>query len=370
MSFKEHIFKKPGFSRVSKSEILNTKAVSTRIPALNLIISGSPNGGIKPGLTQIVGDSATFKTSYCLEFAHAFLEEHRAHDPVVLFYSNEHGATPEYFYNFGISDDDVAYKPFDGIEDLIHGIQNDIEPITMKDKVLIIIDSIGMAASKKEADDMMAGEDKTDMTRAKKLNSFARVITPRLKSRGIPCLAINHYYSTQEMYSKRVVGGGTKLYLGSDVVLFTSAKKLKDAKDKVVGQSFGITALKSRYVKSGLQVSIDIHEKQGIDQYSGIAELGIHSNFFKKVDKSKCKEIGLDGRKTWVEYDGKHFVSNDIPKDALEKLLKDNKFDEWCMSNYTLGGNGQNGIYGEESVVFDLPEDDNDDAEDPTEKDS
>lgn len=358
-TFKDTIFKKPGFSKVSECEILHVDPVPTRIPALNLILGGDPkNGGIRPGIIQFVGDSSTFKTSYCLEIASSFVKKYEKENPVILFYSNEHGATPEYFKNFGLKDEDVAYKSFEGIEDLTHGMMNDIYPATLDDKVLIIVDSIGMASSKKEADDLLAGEDKTDMTRAKKLNSFARVMTPRLKARGIPCLLINHYYDTQEMFSKKVIAGGKKLYLASDTILFTSSKKLKDG-DSVVGQTFCITAIKSRFVKQNLQVSINIHEKEGIDTCSGLLELGTHSNFLKKIEKNKCKELGLDGRKTWVGYNDKYYTSSNIPKNVLLSLLENEEFQSWCYSNYSIGGNGQNGIYDVDStkVDFELPDD-------------
>ena len=49
-------------SVLSESDYLDKGVVcSTDIPAINLLLSGKLDGGVIPGITQLVGDSRTFK---------------------------------------------------------------------------------------------------------------------------------------------------------------------------------------------------------------------------------------------------------------------------------------------------------------------
>ena len=60
---------------------------------------------------------------------------------------------------------------------------NDLE---RTDQVMIIVDSVGNLASKKEVDDALDGKSVADMTRAKQMKSLFRMITPHLTLKDIP----------------------------------------------------------------------------------------------------------------------------------------------------------------------------------------
>lgn len=83
-----------------------------------------------------------------------------------------------------------------------------LEAIEDGDKVLILIDSVGNLASKKEIEDALNEKSVADMTRAKQLKSCFRMFTPYLTLKKVPMIAINHTYQTQETYSKTIVSGG------------------------------------------------------------------------------------------------------------------------------------------------------------------
>ena len=90
-----------------------------------------------------------------------------------------------------------------------------------------MIDSIGNLASKKEVEDAENEKSVADMTRAKSLKSLFRIVTPHLTTKNIPCLAINHIYMTQEMYSKPIVSGGTGIYYSANQIFIISKSQEK-----------------------------------------------------------------------------------------------------------------------------------------------
>lgn len=180
--------------------------ISTTIPMLNVALSGEIDGGLTSGLTIFAGPSKHFKTLYSLILASAYLKKYP--DAVLMFYDTEFGSPQSYFTNCGIDLNRVLHIPIKNIEELKFDLINQLEQITRKDKVIIIIDSIGNIASKKEMDDAIKENSAADMSRAKALKGLFRMTTPYLSINDIPMLAVNHSYQTQEMFSKQVMSGG------------------------------------------------------------------------------------------------------------------------------------------------------------------
>ena len=83
-----------------------------------------------------------------------------------------------------------------------------LEELDRDDDVIVVIDSIGNLASKKELEDTFNEKSVADMSRAKSLKGLFRMTTPYLKMKNIPLLAVNHTYKEIVCF-KDVVGGGT-----------------------------------------------------------------------------------------------------------------------------------------------------------------
>jgi hypothetical protein len=213
-------------SVLTKSAFFNAKeALQTELPIMNIAFSGSIDGGLMPGLTVLAGESKTFKTMTALYCMKAFLKKHK--DGIALLYDSEFGITPEYIASFDIDTDRVLHIPIMNVEDLKFDLSKKLEELTAKEKVFIMIDSIGNLASKKEVEDAQNEKSVADMSRAKSLKSLFRIITPHLTIKSIPCVAINHVYKTMELYSKAVVSGGC-VVAGTEIQTPDGLKKVED----------------------------------------------------------------------------------------------------------------------------------------------
>tara|TARA_R110002096_G_scaffold69149_1_gene166354 strand:- start:27247 stop:28152 length:906 start_codon:yes stop_codon:yes gene_type:complete len=192
---------------LSESKFFSEKdCVPTAVPMVNVALTGSIDGGVTPGLTVLAGPSKHFKTSFALLMASAYLDAKK--DAVILFYDSEFGSPQAYFETFGIDPSRVLHTPVMNVEELKFDIINQLEQIDRKDNVIIVIDSIGNLASKKELDDALAEKGVADMTRAKALKGLFRMVTPYLAMKNIPMLAINHTYQEIGLFPKAVVSGG------------------------------------------------------------------------------------------------------------------------------------------------------------------
>ena len=105
----------------------------------------------------------------------AYLEAHK--DAVMLFYDSEFGSPQAYFQQFGIDTSRVLHTPITNVEELKFDLISQLEGIDKKDKVIVVIDSIGNLASKKEMDDAINEKSVADMSRAKQLKSLFRMCT-------------------------------------------------------------------------------------------------------------------------------------------------------------------------------------------------
>ena len=74
-------------SRIKETDILaqskifsNQEMVPTKVPMINVALSGDPDGGLTAGLTVLAGPSKNFKTSFGLLMAAAYLEKYKDSD--------------------------------------------------------------------------------------------------------------------------------------------------------------------------------------------------------------------------------------------------------------------------------------------------
>jgi len=269
-----------GAEILSESKFFSEKEMtSTSVPMINVALSGSTKGGISSGLTVLAGPSKHFKTSFALLMAGAYMKKHK--DAVLMFYDSEFGSPQSYFESFGIDTTRVLHTPVTNIEELKFDLVHQLTEIDRKDKVMVVIDSIGNIASKKEIDDAENMKSVADMTRAKALKGLFRMITPFLTLKDIPLLAVNHTYQTQEMFSRAVVSGGTGvMYSANDVWII--GRRQEKTGTEISGYHFIINIEKSRFVKEKSKIPISVSWDGGIEKWSGLLDLALETGYVVK----------------------------------------------------------------------------------------
>ena len=192
---------------LSKSKFFNDKdMITTAVPIVNVALSGKLDGGLTPGLTMWAGPSCPHCKTWRLLMAKSYLDKYE--DAALLFYDSEFGTPQSYFDSFGIDTNRVLHTPLTDIEQLKFDVMTQLTQLERTDKLIIIIDSIGNLASKKEVEDALAEKSVADMSRAKQIKSLFRMVTPHLSMKDIPMIVVNHTYMEIGMFPKAIVGGG------------------------------------------------------------------------------------------------------------------------------------------------------------------
>ena len=327
---------------LSKSKFFTEKdMVTTGVPMINVALSGRLDGGLIPGLTMWAGPSKHFKTAFSLLMAKSYMDKYP--EAVLLFYDSEFGTPVKYFETFEIDMDRVLHTPLTDIEQLKFDIMQQLQEVNRGDKLIIILDSIGNLASKKEVEDALEGKSVADMSRAKQVKSLFRMVTPHLNIKDIPMIVVNHTYKEIGMFPKDIVGGGTGSYYSADNIYIIGRQQEKDGTE-IVGYNFIINVEKSRYVKEKSKIPISVSFDGGISKYSGLLDLAIESGhvvkptngWYAKVDQ-KTGEIGDKKR-----------IADTSNAEFMDSILKDPKFKEFIKQKYEIAyGN----IMGETPVL-------------------
>ena len=305
--------------------------IQTSIPAINVALSGSLEGGFTPGLTMWAGPSKHFKTAFSLIMAKAYQDKYP--DAVVLFYDSEFGTPQSYFQNFGIDKDRVVHTPITDVEQLKFDIMSQLTNIERGDRVMILIDSIGNLASKKEVEDALEQKSAADMTRAKQIKSLFRMVTPHLTLKDIPMVVVNHTYMEIGMFPKAIVGGGTGSYYSADNIYILGRQQEKDGAD-LVGYSYIINIEKSRYVREKSKIPVTVRFDGGVSRYSGLLDMAIESGHVIKPSNGWYSRVNS---KTG-EVEQKKWRLNDTDSaEFWDDILSDQSFKDWVRENYSFG---------------------------------
>jgi len=326
-------------SKVKTTEILadskffNDKdMIATDTPMINVALSGEVEGGLSPGLTVLAGPSKHFKTSFALIMASAYLKKYK--DAVLLFYDSEFGSPQQYFEQFEIDTTRVLHTPITNVEELKFDIVGQLEGLDREDKVVIVIDSIGNLASKKEMEDAINEKSVADMSRAKALKGLFRMCTPYLNMKNIPLVAVNHTYQEIGLFPKAIVSGGTGIYYSADNIWILGRRQNKKGTD-IVGYDFVINVEKSRYVKEKSKIPISVSWEGGVQKWSGLLDIAMQGQYVAKPSNGWYCRVD---KETGELLEPKVREAQTLEEEFWKPIFADTDFKDYLTDVYKIGG--------------------------------
>ena len=316
---------------LSQSKFFTKKdMIPTSIPIINVALSGRMDGGLTPGLTMWAGPSKHFKTAFSLLMARSYLDKYP--DAALLFYDSEFGTPQSYFDSFGIDTARVLHTPITNLEQLKFDVMQQMDNLERGDRVMIIVDSIGNLASKKEVDDALDGKSVADMSRAKQIKSLFRMVTPHLTIKDIPMVVVNHTYMEQGMFPKAVVSGGTGPYYSADNIFILGRQQEKDGSE-IVGYNFIINVEKSRYVKEKSKIPVSVSFDGGISKWSGMLDLALESGHVIKPKAGWYQKVNVE---TGEVVEKSYRIKDTDNKDFWLPILTSKSFTDFVTNKYTI----------------------------------
>lgn len=278
---------------VIDKEIKERDFITTGIYILNACMSGSLFGGIdgNGGIYTFAAPEATGKTFLALNI----MREAQKKGFGVIYIDTEYAIKREELPKYGIdnSPDKFIILRANQVEDINMTVTQLIDEMkTAKiegvelPRQIWALDSLAQMGSKKMKDDLIAGNAKTDMTKAKAISALFISITADLNYLNIPLIVNNQTYETMDLFSQTVMKGGRQLYYSSNIITFLTKAKLKDGEEDEMdlGQSgIIVTAkcVKNRLAKPK-KVKFEISFENGANPYKGL-EAFCRPEYFDKI---------------------------------------------------------------------------------------
>lgn len=317
-------------STISESAVLlDGFDVPTSIPVMNIALTGSLKSGLRSGITIFAGESKHFKSMYSLFLVSAYMKQYP--ESACLFYDSEFGTPMSYFEKMGIDPDRVIHTPITDMEQLKHDLMVQMEEVKRGDRLIILIDSLGNLASRKEVEDALDGKSVADMTRAKVLKSIMRQITPVLSVKDIPLVAINHVMDQiGQAYPTKIQSGGKSMTYAPNAVFFIGREQVKNGTE-VVGYKFSLNVEKSRLVREKTKLPIEVSFEEGINKFSSLLDIALELGLVIAPTKGWYSRVieGVVEEKKWRRKDTDNNEFWDV-------LLNDPEFEAGINKLYRL----------------------------------
>jgi RecA/RadA recombinase len=318
---------------IIETENTERRYIDTGVYLLNAAISGKMlDGGIEFGkIFTVAGDSGTGKTFIALSVA-----KHAQKQGIgVIYIDTEYSLRLDDLPKYGVDNNPDKFKLIRGnkVEDiniLLTQLLDSMKQEKIKnghvEPFLLVLDSVGQMSSNKEKEDLISGNMKLDMTRAKSLAALFRSINTDLGFLDIPMIVCNHVYLEQgPMYPQQILKGGKALVYSSSTIGMMSKSKLKTGEedDMDLGQSgivVNFKTIKNRLAKPK-QIKFEISFVSGMNPYTGLENF-CRPEFYDKIGIAQGKEV-LDketGELKFVPGGTRWFVSH-LNKSVFTKQL-------------------------------------------------
>ncbi len=201
-------------------------------------------------------------------------------------------------------------------------------PEDEQEHFIFVLDSLGMLGTEKETEDAGNSKNTVDMTKAKMIKSFARVVSLKLSMSQCPFVIVNHIYASLDQYKPPVESGGSGVAYMKDVSLLINKKKQKDGTEHI-GSLLQLTAGKSRFMQEGKSVVVALNFKKGINKYSYLYDLANELKVFKKDGYSWILADGTKATMKSIRENQSKYFKNEQNLQAVRDAV---------YENFTFGG--------------------------------
>jgi RecA/RadA recombinase len=315
-----------------EKEIKEKKFISTGVYIVDAAMSGRLlEGGVATNrISVFAGESGAGKSF----LAYSCAKNAQKAGYSVIYIDTEQAVDLEDLPKFGVSNDLEKFRLVrsNKVEDINITLTQLVDELKEQKlagyelpKLMIVLDSLGQMASNKEKADLLKGDIKQDMTKAKAIGSMFRSINNDLGYLDIPMIVCNHTYLTMDLFPQAVMKGGLALLYSASVIGFMTKSKLKTGEedDMDLGGS-GISVLfktqKNRLAKPK-KIRFDISFANGMNPYTGL-DAFCRPEYFEQIGIAKGK-MDVDkktGEMTFTPGGNRWYVSH-LNKSVTTKQL-------------------------------------------------
>jgi len=214
---------------------------------LNAAITGSMFKGVPAGrCTVLAGDPGTGKTYLAMSICRNAQKK----GYFVVYMDSEASVDTEFIKRLGCDPERMMVKPVMTISEVSTFVSNICKQISEtpeeeRDKLILVLDSLGNLTSDKEYNDTVEGNSKRDMTKQQEIKALFRTNATALGRLNIPFIVNSHVYQTLDLYAKKIVSGGSGINFNASVTLMLSVSKMDDRESDKIAASKGGEVMKT-----------------------------------------------------------------------------------------------------------------------------
>ena len=318
--------------------------ISTGNYTLNYLISGDFTRGIPLGkVTMFAGESGSGKSYIC---SGNIVKQAQQQGILPILLDTENALDEDWLKALGVdtSEDKLLRFGVSMVDDVASIISNfmkeyksdaDGKPYEEQQKILFVIDSLGMLLTPTDVNQFESGDMKGDLGRkAKSLTALIRNTVNLIAPHPVGVIATNHTYASQDMFDPddKISGGQGFVYASSIVVAMRKLKLKEDEEGNKISDVVGIRAackvMKTRYAKPFESVQVKIPYSTGMNPYSGLVDMFEGKGMLKKEGNSLVYvttegEVIKQFRKAWERNDNGSLdraMADMIERDKLSEL--------------------------------------------------
>lgn len=318
-----------------KTTYVNRGFLSTGVAAANVLLSGSPVGGLPIGkITMIAGISSSGKS--LLAQKSIYEAQKKGLTPVLI--DSEEAYQAESFQKMGIDTKNllvIQEKNINKIEKFLSDLMAGLSEDEMKN-VYLVIDSWGLLMSQKSYDNAadLNKDSSINFQRTKALNALARFLTG---FEGATILVLNHCYASLDQYSDDSIPGGSVIfYVSSSILMLTSKAKEKEDGD-VTGALVRAKTKKSRFAVEETKFQLLISHTGGFDPWYGLLEDAIEMGHVLNNGIYYRRKIDGESAKAWRR---KEILAPETSKSFWMPIFKDGQFVNDMEAKYSFKDRG------------------------------
>lgn len=323
----------PHAGSVSDPQFKISDWIDTGCYLLNAQISGSIFKGLPVGKSLLLaGEKGTGKTLIALNIAR---EAQRQYNSQIYWIDTEGAMDFDTMENIGIITDkdeleemgtDVFIQPAETIQEINTSVFNVLENVEGDDpsEVLIVVDSVGMASTDSEVENVSSGSDKVDLTYQKQLKKLFKTTLNKARYKKVSIVYVGHVYDNIGGYGDqlKIAGGRAHQYGVSTTLVLSKAKlskdddvayqkELEEYMDDIKSTGIVITSKpdKSRFTKA-IPIKLQVSWVNGLNRYYGLKDffrdddydkLGVGPGSLKTVKKERIYTPGkVKGARNWA----------------------------------------------------------------------
>jgi len=290
--------------------------ISTGNYALNYLISGEFDKGIPLGKVSMFSGQSGAGKSYIV--SGNIIKNAQDQDIFCILIDTENALDEKWLHALGVDTSEEKLVKFNVslINDAAQIINEFVkeyktQAVEDRQKILIVIDSLGMMSSAIGAAQFEKNDMKGDFgSKPKELMALVRNCLNMFGDLNIGLVCTNHSYGSQDPYSPddKISGGSGPVYASSIVVAMKQLKLKEDEGGVKVTDVLGIRAgckvMKTRFNKPFEDIELQIPYDKGMSPYTGFFDL-IEKKKFVVKEGNRYVYTDLDGvvhkyfRKEW-----------------------------------------------------------------------